>query len=312
MSIRLSAHAGPGAARRGFTLIKLLVVIAIIAILIGLLLPAVQKVREAAARMKCQNNLKQIGVACHSYHDTVGNMPAGSSTNGNGNRYGWGMFILPQIEQGALFTTIDPGDPYTNTKVMPAATTLFPATTGQPLLQTKISTYQCPSDPSFTPTNPNLQHYGTSNYSGNWVIMDTGTKVTFAMITDGTSNTFLAGERDGKLGIAAIWAGRTGQTGGSNTSWPIWRPNQKYLGTKTGCCGGDSANGQDACTRGAYTSGHTGGTNFALCDGSVRFVRDSIESNPAATGGSTCGTAKANFAFQRLAHRDDGFSGTDE
>jgi len=138
----------PRIRRRGFTLIELLVVIAIIAVLIGLLLPAVQKVREAAARMSCSNNLKQIGLAMHNYHDANGTFPSGAeercpsniafgSNTGCTYYANWSISILPYIEQGNLNNLYN----YTVPNYMPG----FTANQGP--VQTAIKVYSCPSDP---------------------------------------------------------------------------------------------------------------------------------------------------------------------
>ena len=131
-------------ARTAFTLIELLVVIAIIAVLIGLLLPAVQKVRESAARSQCANNLKQIGLACHSYHDAQQGLPPGYLATGpyvdgatdTAPGWGWAAFLLPQLEQDNVYRQLSLSQPVQNS----------------PAVQTVLKSFLCPSDnPSPTP-----------------------------------------------------------------------------------------------------------------------------------------------------------------
>jgi prepilin-type N-terminal cleavage/methylation domain-containing protein len=142
--------------RYGFTLIELLVVIAIIAILIGLLLPAVQKVREAAARMKCQNNLKQLGLACHNYHDSFGFLPTAGSADGKplssgpwpdaGEGTNWSVHILPFIEQANMYNRVtfhgDSG--WTNDPTQAGSSAVNNVTLSAGIV---IPMYRCPSDP---------------------------------------------------------------------------------------------------------------------------------------------------------------------
>ena len=270
-----------GYVKRGaFTLIELLVVIAIIAILIGLLLPAVQKVREAAARMKCQNNLKQIGLACHAYHDANGTFPLGySNTTATPNTsWGWATFILPYAEQGNLFNALNPQN---RTLQAAAADTAV----GLPALQSKVSIYVCPSDTNpagnvndnrrFTNMgvgSPGLS-LSISNYVGNngqnAAGIFTTSPVKILDITDGTTNTFLAGERRSNLSnYAAVWAGEDATQGGY--AGPEAVVGYTLYQMQTGDAG--TLVNPDM----AFASNHTGGANFALCDGSVRFVSQNI------------------------------------
>src|SRR5262245_22615289 len=184
--------------RCGFTLIELLVVIAIIAILIALLVPAVQKVREAAARATCENNLKQIGLALHSYHGTMKVFPPGSVGNGGTAAapvpaWGWAALILPNLDQSALYQQFDPDK---RTLQQTFASNL-------PGLQLQLAVFICPSDANFTkPVAGQNVAIAKSNYpgsagdSGSDGVLAADSKTKIAHITDGTSNTFMVCERD--------------------------------------------------------------------------------------------------------------------
>jgi Tfp pilus assembly protein PilE len=164
--------------RRGFSLFDLLVIIAVLAILIGLLLPAVQKVREAAARVKCQNNLKQVALACHQFHDAFNYMPKNPDTidkTTGTTQY----FLLPYVEQQAVYKA------------------------GAEAYGTTVPVYRCPSDGTTTGTDK----YGPGNYPTNNLLFDQRPKLP-ASFPDGTSNTIMFAEKFAKCSYWAMTKGK--------------------------------------------------------------------------------------------------------
>jgi len=326
--------------RFGFTLIELLVVIAIIAILIGLLLPAVQKVREAAARAKCTNNLKQISLANMAYESANGTFLPGVSRTGC--CWGtWMVAILPYIEQENLFKI------YTNFGGLDNTGARYASGGNAPVARARVSTYSCPSDqPALvgTITNNNyvLNAGNTSFYQVEIPIGCTGGSVTsttctsfggapfgwyedpatlaagadssptnytsgvastgkagrprrIAEITDGTSNTLMATEvNQGQGGNDyrgfTWWGGAAGFTAYS-------LPNSTDPDVLTGAgCGSTPPNAPCTTTSTASRprmqvarSKHTGGVNASLCDGSVRFVRNTISLQTWRAAGTSMG-----------------------
>jgi prepilin-type N-terminal cleavage/methylation domain-containing protein/prepilin-type processing-associated H-X9-DG protein len=273
------------APRNGFTLIELLIVIAIIAILIALLLPAVQKVREAALRTQCTNNLKQIALACHNYHDTYKAFPQGVSYTNPTYYFSWMAQLLPFVEQGALWNTATSYAANVNS---------WPwGPPNNPALATVTPIYTCPMDPrsllaldakgllvAFTSYQGNSGTAGNPNpgknsggYDG---VLYWQSRVRFADITDGTSTTFLAGERPPS---ADLWYGWW--FAGNGFDWSgvgdVVLGSLEIQYAQALGCSSSYATYQDGklannCDQAHWWSLHPGGSNFAFCDGGVRFI----------------------------------------
>jgi prepilin-type processing-associated H-X9-DG protein len=270
-----------------FTLMELLVVIGIVSVVVGLLLPAVQQVRSSAARLQCQNNLKQIGLAFQLYHDLFGTLPPGHRSASQGGPFplsGWPLSLLPNLEQAALFANaqaayaIDP-NPFHN-----------PPHTG---LTTVVPIYGSPASPgaysvergTVTGTAAAFTCYigvaGTSCARQDGVLFQ-DSHIRIAEITDGTSNTLLVGERppsaDWQYGW---WYAGIGQafTGSADMILGVREPNLLPV-TPGSCPPGIYSFGpgriSNQCDMFHFWSLHPGGANFLLADGSVQFLSYSL------------------------------------
>jgi len=322
--------------RRGFTLIELLVVIAIIAILISLLLPAVQQAREAARRTQCKNNLKQLGLAMHNYHDVHLEFPE-SSTGSTAifladntdprflSQWAWGAFILPFIDQNNMYEAL----PINSGTFQDAFDN--PATL--PLVSVPVSTWICPSDPGdsvnrnrgilvrgskINPTCLGIDvaapiYLGKSNYPYNnggtlinsgigtvpWLQNHPGHGVKIRDVIDGTSNTMMIGERpQANNQNAAFWMGYEFLCGNNTQCWAVAGRTRSQMFTGDLSC---STSGDEPGV--CFGSAHPGGMQACFTDGSVRFLSENIEWNPEACTGDL---REFDGIYQLIASRNDG------
>ena len=287
---------------KGFTLIELLVVIAIIAILIGLLLPAVQKVRESSARLTCSNNLKQIALAVHGFQDAQNQIPYNLNPNtygydDNGKSWSWLVRILPYIEQAAIFSKLGQ-DSFGPTPAVADVPTFNSLAAIQAVV---IKSYVCPSDPGSNKLSTNRANgstgsgTGPTNYKGvagnNWAWgsfqntgptgnnngLDVGNGIFYrsdntralhlSRVTDGTSNTLMIGEDLMDINVHCGWVRANYATG--TCSIPL------NNGLVTGQPGFNNAG--DWPNLYSFRSRHTAGGNFAFADGSVKFIVEAID-----------------------------------
>jgi prepilin-type N-terminal cleavage/methylation domain-containing protein/prepilin-type processing-associated H-X9-DG protein len=313
--------------RRGFTLIELLVVIAIIAVLIALLLPAVQAAREAARRIQCVNNLKQMGLALQNYHDAIGSLPMGYASRNKfvdgatdtAAGWGWGAMILPQMEQSSAFNAANFGlnveapqnvtviRMNVNAYLCPSDTTNgpFPVTdaSGKALATAAPSSYAACVGNDAADTSTGLNNDGLGNG-----VMYRNSRTRIADIVDGTSYTIFAGERAWS-NVNGVWAGavtngvtRRGAMNRCPNTGAAYYPAADLVQAHCHVLNpiGDPDGGLDD-----FSSRHPGGANFVFGDGSVRFLKEvSLDAGRDANGDPIY--SPAGLRFQALATRCGG------
>jgi len=283
-------------------------------VLVGLLLPAVQQAREAARRSACQNKLKQIGLAMHSYVDARGHLPAGLSLTPDptitpwehrslAQRFGWGFFALPYLEENTIY------DEHAAALADPDAE--MPSPGGS--LNQKVGVYRCPSDPEL-PTQT-ARGYGSSNYvgcygrtndhrgqavgpfTGGGGVLFTTSAVKFKDITDGLSQTILGGE------VSSQQRHWDGPVGGAWLGGPRYLKGDALFFRDTHASHPINVQLPDATIQNSvgdqngFGSRHPGAAHFVFCDGSTHFIDENIASSSSPLG-----------TYQRLGHKSDGLT----
>lgn len=329
--------------RRAFTLVELLVVIAIIGILVALLLPAVQAAREAARRMQCGNNLKQIGLAVHNYHDSYKTFPSGWIYSGgpgnvaNQETYCWGTFILPFLEQQPLYDRLYPTRAFMYQSLVQGPAQV--QSDIQQAAENRLKTYVCPSDAGASDGLVHAnRHFGggvgvTAVGWGNWRpavsnyigvrghrsnatrnvdsgVLFVDSRISFNDILDGSSSTFLVGERDTFFCRSGTWVGVRNPNGaGTRGVMVVSGHSQAKLNEDARIVPWDTAD--IGCGEG-FSSLHPGGAQFVLCDGATRFVSETIghrrcDANNDGNFNQVNDHMDPNAGiYQRLCSRDDG------
>ncbi len=325
-------------ARHGFTLVELLVVIAIIGILVGLLLPAVQAAREAARRMQCSNNLKQLGLGLLNYESAHRRFPIGfvdGLQSGNmlyDGGWSWSAALLPFIEQTSLYNSIDQ-------RFHPYGTGADPAGRNVEAMKVVITTFRCPSDISPATTGNNAanangiaaiavssycgvlgafdgqwcQVSGTANIKGvrNHGLLVVNDSRKIAEVTDGTSNAIAVGEVswrpiiNGEGSQRQFILGNVTNNGGPlcSNSGPANNGAHLHLRATRHKLNGPQDTGEK---QKAFHSYHNGGASFVFADGSVHFISESIEHTNTNFGDPGVGASGPYGLYQRIASINDG------